>query len=305
MASPQDGLFEDGSTQHLFLEYDAEPAAGPDALRAALREALGDPPGQAADRRPARVVAFGAALWSRLRPDAVPPGLQMFAGVTSDEGHHAPATPHGLWIWFHGRHADENLVSAVHADRALRPVARLATEQMAFTHRDSRDLTGFKDGSANPQGPARLEVALVPPGRKGAGGSHVLTQRWVHDLAAFDALSDDEQSKVIGRDKATDVELKGKAMPANSHVARTDIEKDGVAQAVYRRSVPFGGVREHGLYFLAFSQDSRRFDALLESMYGVGGDGTRDRLLDFSRPTTGAYYFAPSRDDLAGVLAEG
>jgi len=33
-------------------------------------------------------------------------------------------------------------------------------------------------------------------------------------------------------------------------------------------------------------------------MYGVAGDGLRDRLIEFSRAVTGSYWFAPSQEDV-------
>ena len=42
---------------------------------------------------------------------------------------------------------------------------------------------------------------------------------------------------------------------------------------------------------------------MLARMFGTAGDGVRDRVTDFSRPVSGAYYFAPSLDvlnELAG-----
>ncbi len=93
----------------------------------------------------------------------------------------------------------------------------------------------------------------MPQRRPGAGGAFVLSQKWVHDLEAFRALPIPEQECVIGRTKADSIELEGAAMPATSHVSRTDVKVDGVAQKIYRRSTPFGGAAELGLYFLAFA----------------------------------------------------
>ena len=45
-----------------------------------------------------------------------------------------------------------------------------------------------------------------------------------------------------------------------------------------------------------------RFTVLLDSMFGRSGDGLHDHLLQFTRPVTGAYWFAPSVEDLAAVL---
>jgi putative iron-dependent peroxidase len=100
------------------------------------------------------------------------------------------------------------------------------------------------------------------------------------------------------------LELQGEAMPPDSHVSRTDLKLDGQPAKIYRRSAPFG--REGGdcgLYFLAFSCDPARYELMLSHMFGTAGDGLRDRLTDFSRPTSGSYFFAPSVADLARALA--
>ena len=91
-------------------------------------------------------------------------------------------------------------------------------------------------------------------------------------------------------------------MPKDSHVSRTDITRDGKAVKIFRRSAPAGGVRDAGLYFLAFSADLDRFDWLLQSMFGVAGDGRRDRLLGYSRPVSGSYFFAPPLGMLRACL---
>jgi putative iron-dependent peroxidase len=88
--------------------------------------------------------------------------------------------------------------------------------------------------------------------------------RWVHDLVAFDQLSVNDQQRVIGRTKADSIELS-----------------------------------EHGLYFVAFSAERSRYDRMLARMFGNAPDGLRDRLTDYSKPVSCAYYFAPSLNALA------
>ena len=137
-------------------------------------------------------------------------------------------------------------------------------------------------------------VALVPDGEPGAGGRHVLAMRWVHDLDAFEALPVAGQERVFGRTKAESIELEGDAKPPTAHIARVEIEDvAGNELPIYRRSVPYGTVAEHGLYFVAFSADRSRFDTMLGRMFGTDGDGQHDRITDFSRPVSGAYYYAP------------
>ena len=91
-------------------------------------------------------------------------------------------------MWIHGSGHDLTLDAARAVTAVLAPVARLALEQPGFVYRDSRDLTGFIDGTENPPVAEAHDVAIIPDGEIGAGGSFVIAMRWVHDLAAFGAL---------------------------------------------------------------------------------------------------------------------
>lgn len=303
METPQRGIFEEASTRHHYLEYGVYDDAPDAELRAALGRALSaadeaaDPTGQHL------VVAFGDRLWRRLAPGSAPAELRPFSALEGWGGRLAPATQGDLFLWIHGPALDENLARALAIDRELRPLAWLQREERGFRFRDSRDLIGFIDGTANPKGEERREAALLPAGQPGAGGSYVLTQRWVHDLDAWAALPVAEQERVVGRTKRDSIELEGDAMPASSHVSRTDVQQGGVKFEVYRRSAPYGRVSEHGLFFLSFACELRRHQVMLERMFGLVGDGEHDRLVEFTRPVTGAYYFAPSREDLAAALS--
>jgi putative iron-dependent peroxidase len=42
---------------------------------------------------------------------------------------------------------------------------------------------------------------------------------------------------------------------------------------------------------------------MLARMFGTSADGVHDHLTDFSRPVTGASYFAPSQNALQEVAA--
>jgi len=203
-------------------------------------------------------------------------------------------------VWTHGTGEDVELDVARAVAAGLAPVVTLAAEQPCFVYRDSRDLTGFIDGTENPPVEEAFEVALVPDGERGAGGAFVLAQKWVHDLDRFHAQTREEQENTIGRTKPDSVELDDK--PPTAHIARVVIEEDGEELELYRRSTPYGRVGELGLYFLAFSADPSRFTKMLHRMFGVGGDGLHDHLTDFTRPVSGAFYFAPSLDALDGIL---
>lgn len=263
-----------------------------DAVRAAL--------GSLAGLRVPLVVAFGDVLWRSLAPAAAPDTLRAFSAIEGPDGLRAPATQGDLMFWIQGDAIDDVFDAALEIGTALSALGELRVDLRGFVYHDSRDLTGFVDGSANPKGDAARAAALVADG-PGAGGSFVLSQRWVHDLRRFETLSTGVQERVIGRTKPDSVELEGDAMPPDSHVSRTDISRDGEALKIFRKSFPYGSVGEHGLYFLAFAREIRRFDLLLESMFGLGGDGVHDHLLQFTRPVTGSYWFAPSVEDLEAV----
>jgi putative iron-dependent peroxidase len=225
-----------------------------------------------------------------------PASLAPFAAVTGPDGHRAPATQHDAWMWISGSAPDVTFDHARAAAAAVADVAVLAAEQPGFTYHEGRDETGFVDGTANPPVRRAADVALVPPGEPGEAGSHVLAMRWVHDLDALHRLPIEEQERVIGRSKAESIEMSDDEKPPDAHIARVELGDD---DEIFRRSVPYGTVDEHGLYFVAFSADPSRFDRMLARMFG--NDGVRDRLTDFSTPVSGAYYFAPSNAALRAL----
>ena len=213
-----------------------------------------------------------------------------------------PSTQGDVFFWIHSDHQDFNFDQVLLIQSVMGKVAELQLDLVGFNYHNQRDLIGFVDGTANPKEDARQLAALIPEGQMGAGGSYVLSQKWVHDLAAFNQLEVTQQEKVVGRTKIEDIELTGDDMPANSHVSRTDVSVDGTAMKIYRRSDPFGSATEHGLYFLAFACELRRFSVQLERMLGMTDDGIHDKLIEYSKAVTSSYWFAPSAEDLRAAL---
>jgi putative iron-dependent peroxidase len=290
VTTPQPGIFAQGTRSQYHLEFDLIPGRDPKEVARAvgrLREPLVTSGGTNI------VVGFRADLWRTILPDDAPTDAHDFAGVQG-KGRAAPATPHDVWVWLHGTGPDVLLDNARAVVATLAPVATLAQEEPCFVYLDSRDLTGFIDGTENPQIEDAPEVAIVPEG-PGEGGAHVITMKWVHDLAKFHALSQDEQEAVIGRTKPDSQERDDK--PETAHISRVVIEEDGEELEIFRRSAPFGTVTELGLYFVAFSADPTRFEKMLNRMFGTDDD-LHDHLTDFTTPVSGAFYFAPSLEAL-------
>ncbi|RMA78820.1 Dyp-type peroxidase [Umboniibacter marinipuniceus] len=291
---PQQSIFSDGHNHRLFLEFSLNESPNLKTVKAALRALR-------AQSEVEVVVAFGRKF-SRLLEIALPNNFHDFASLESSSGAIAPATQNDLFVWLQGEDSAIFEVS-FQLVQALQNSLSIERELNGFDYRESKDLMSFEDGSANPKGSAIQTAALVPEGEAGEGGSIVLTQQWVHKLAKFFALTPHEQSAVIGRDKATNEELSSEDMPNNAHVARTDVDLDGVPTKVWRRSSPYGTPSKHGLYFLSFSCDQRRHQLQLDSMYGLTGDGVSDHILAFSDAVSGSYYFAPSETVLREMLS--
>lgn len=303
MARHQYGIFAEGTRAHHHLELQLRADATPEAVSAAL---VGVRLANAQHRTNGGtnlVMGFGPAAWA-LFPAALPNlAVTPFPGYRNEAaGLEAPATQQDLWVWVHGPEQDLVIDVVRAVARALEPVATVTLDQPAFVYHDSRDLTGFIDGTANPYLDEAPGKAVVADDQPGAGGCYAMAMRFVHDLAAFDALPVTDQELVFGRTKAESVELPGDQKPADSHIARAEVEDDdGDELVVYRRSVPWATALEQGLHFVAFGADTDRFDLQLRHMYGLVDDGLVDRLLAYTTPVTGSFWFCPSVEALDAI----
>ena len=180
MARPQPGIFAQGTRSHYHLEFDLR--AGVDrrrdpSPRSAVCASRRSPPA-APTSSSASVPTCGGGCGPTTRR----PSCADFEAVEGD-GRRAPATQHDLWVWTHGTGEDVELdIARARSSRCSRPSPTLAAEQPCFVYLDSRDLTGFIDGTENPPVEEAFDVALVADGEPGAGGAFVLAQKWVHDL---------------------------------------------------------------------------------------------------------------------------
>jgi putative iron-dependent peroxidase len=184
----------------------------------------------------------------------------------------------------------------------LTGVAQVVDEVHGFRSFDERDLLGFVDGTENPEGSAALtSVVIGDEDPDFAGGSYVVVQKYLHDLAAWDALPVEAQERVIGRTKLNDIELADDVKPANSHVAlNTIIDENGEQQQIVRLNMPFGrvGAGEFGTYFIGYASTPDVIEQMLSNMFAGKPPGNYDRILDFSTAVTGGLFFVPTADFL-------
>jgi putative iron-dependent peroxidase len=290
MSNPQVGIFALGTASHSYLEFDLLPGADAREL-AAKASSLREPRTTVGGVN--LVVGFRPELWRAWAPGDAPADLEGFnADIVGAGGFVMPATQHDVVIWLSGMEYDVIFNTAKAVVGALAPVASVADETVSWPYERDRDLTGFIDGTENPDLIDAAEIALFPDGRPGAGGTVLLLQKWPHDRLAWEALSDEQQEQVMGRTKRDSIELDDK--PVHSHVSSTDQDRFG---HIFRRNMPYGSVTDHGTMFVGFSSQQRRLSAMLESMAGVL-DGERDALTRYTHPLTGAYYVIPSANSL-------
>ncbi|WP_307795400.1 Dyp-type peroxidase [Actinacidiphila acididurans] len=243
------------------------------------------------------VVGIGSQAWDRLFDYPRPAQLHPFRELTGPR-HHAPATPGDLLFHLRATRLDLCFLLASHIMDRLRGAVTLEDEVQGFKFQDVRDLLGFVDGTENPEGAAAKAAALIgDEDPDHTGGSYVIVQKYLHDLDAWNTLPVEAQEKIIGRRKASNVELDEDA----SHVALNTITgPDGEERQILRDNMPFGspGRGEFGTYFIGYAGTPEVTEQMLDTMFCGNGSAPYDRILDFSTAVTGTLFYVPSADFL-------
>ena len=279
-----------------YLSFDL---SGPHSLAARkalaqLAEQLDAGAGEGADARNCWAIGIGADVWPLLVGDAGPAELAPFPAF-DDAIHANPVTPHAVFVHLRSDRHDACFIAGELAQQALAGYFALVDARSGFRYRDSRDLTGFVDGTENPAQDERPAAALLDDGSPYAGGSFLHVQRYVHDLAKWRRTPVATQERTIGRTKQDNVEMDDDIKPPTSHIARTVIEEDGEELEILRQSLPYGEVgAEQGLMFLSYCKTPTIFTRMLERMV-TRRDGHSDHMLHFTTAVTGAAYFVPPR----------
>jgi putative iron-dependent peroxidase len=244
------------------------------------------------------VVGIGSTLWDRLSPERRPADLRPFAPVRGPV-HTAPTTPGDLLFHVRAERADMTFELERQLLDVIGDAAMVIDETVGFRYFDARDLLGFVDGTANPTGAELPGAALIGADADPdfAGGSYVVVQKYLHDLAGWDALSTEEQEAIIGRTKLDNIEIDDDDAPRKSHKSLATIEDDdGGELPILRDNMPFGrpGAGEFGTYFIGYAGRLRVIEQMLERMFLGVPAGAYDRLLDFSIAVTGTTFFVPT-----------
>ena len=223
------------------------------------------------------------------------PGLHALVALDAG-GIPVPSTPTSLCVWLRASDRGDLVHLTRQVQAALSPAFQLDTLIDAFRHGrgpngHGRDLTGYEDGTENPDGDEAVSaVALQGAGPGLDGSTFMAVQQWVHNLDAFEAMTGTEQDYTYGRRRRDNEELAN--APASAHVKRVEQESFEPAAFVVRRSMPWSEGQSAGLVFVSFGKSFDAFEVQMRRMAGLD-DGVTDALFTFSRPVTGAFFWCP------------
>jgi putative iron-dependent peroxidase len=242
------------------------------------------------------VLGIGSAAWDILFGEPRPAELHPFREIRSGP-RCAISTQGDLLLHIRARRMDLCFELAMQVMEQLGEVAQPMDEVQGFKYFDDRDLLGFVDGTENPTGKDAENAVFIgseePPF---AGGSYCIVQKYLHDLERWNQLPVEEQERIMGRRKLSDIELDDATKPSYAHNALTNIVENGKEIKIVRANMPFGSVAQgqFGTYFIGYSRSPRTIERMLENMFIGSPPGNYDRLLDVSRAVTGGLFFVPS-----------
>lgn len=283
MTNIQTGILDDLPTHASYLNFSLKAGHRADAILLALCEIIDGEK---------TVVGLGLSLIHALGSEIK--GVKEFP-VYSGPGFDVPSTPGSLWLWLRGNDAGEIYLRSRKLQHILAPAFQLDSAINAFRYDVGRDLSGYEDGTENPQGDDALKAAFVSNQGSGLdGSSFVAVQKWVHNFDLFNAMDALQRDNTIGRRISDNAEIDD--APESAHVKRTAQEDFSPEAFILRRSMPWNDAHQAGLIFVAFGASFYAYEALLNRMTG-NEDGIPDALFRFTHPVDGSYYWCPPMKD--------
>lgn len=251
------------------------------------------------------VCGFGSDAWDTLfggpRPASLHPFREFGAGQRT-----AVSTPGDILLHISADAMDLCFELATQLLGRLGDAVTVVDEVHGFRNFDQRAMIGFVDGTENPAGREAVNFTVIgDEDAEFAGGSYVIVQKYLHDMAGWNALAVETQERIIGRTKLADIELAPAVKPSSSHSSLTTLTENGQEVKILRDNMPFGrpGSGEFGTFFIGYARSPAPIEQMLENMFVGRPPGNYDRLLDYSRAVTGSLFFVPSAD-LLDALAD-
>lgn len=249
------------------------------------------------------LMGFGAQAWGKLFPEQpYPKELKPFEEIKGDK-HTAPSTPGDLYFHIRARRMDLCVELASEISTLLEGAVESIDETHCFRYFDGRTIIGFVDGTENPENEDANYFSMIgDEDETFKGGSYAFIQKYLHNMKGWNNISTEEQEKVIGRKKFSDIELSDEEKPANAHNAVTNIsDENGEELKIMRANMPFANASkgEYGTYFIGYASTFTTTQRMLRNMFIGEPVGNYDRLLDFSTAVTGTLFFIPSPELLS------
>jgi len=275
----QPGILDDVPAQARYLTFSINPEGD---LRQALKKLAALTDGTRV------VVGIGTQIVDAL--GVTVPGLTKFPRIKEAQVD-IPTTNVALWCWLRGDDRGELVLLSRDVTEQLKSALSCDSIIDSFQYDIGRDLTGYEDGTENPQDSEALDAGILScEDAFMNGSSFVAVQQWVHNLDDFFSLPQNEQDDIIGRRKIDNEEFE--EAPDTAHVKRTAQENFEPEAFILRRSMPWADSSHEGLNFVAFGKSFDAFDMQLKRMSGAE-DGVVDALFSFTTPVTGSYFWCP------------
>jgi len=244
---------------------------------------------------PHAVIAIGSEFWQEVDTQSQPKELSPFPNINTIPP--TPVTPVDLLLHIRSNRRDLTYLLAKSLMELLSNFVEIVEEVSCFKYLDSRDLTGFVDGTENPEGNHRAKVALVNKEDDAAfaNGSYLHLQRFVHNLNNWQTLPVKEQEDIMGRTKEENIEYKSQNKPLTAHTKRASAKGiNGEGLEILRHSMPYASLSEAGLLFASYCNSPVNFSKMLENMMLGDGSGHTDKLMNYTKAVTGQAFFAPN-----------
>jgi len=252
------------------------------------------------------ILGFGTSIWREWGPppfatsmmdphnfQAPAPSTLYFPATYGDLFVHCKSDSIGLCFYFLTQF---NIALGVNSFNS--PIATMTEDQGWFNtdaQGNARDLIGFIDGTDNPETQADImKWTLISNDPYNLNCSYVLSQKWAHKLNAWNNVDVPIQEQIIGRTKNNSAELPNPA--TYSHVYKVNQTNYGY---IYRQSRPYGiQSGPAGLLFVAYTNDSTRFNSMLSSIVNLDNSGVVSQLELYTTPLTTSWFFVPTLEKL-------
>ena len=219
---------------------------------------------------------------------------------SSTQQSHAPKTSCDLVLWLRDKdqgvlmHKARQMIELIKHAFVCHDITRACTylsyqkEEKLIDH----DLSGFEDGTENPQADDQFNTAIIQAENKHLNGSSFwVIQKWQHDFHWLDKSSQQAKEELIGRSLDDNREFDHNK--PSSHVKRTAQESFDPDAFMWRRSMPWiNDQLEGGLMFSCFATSFYPFETQFSRMTG-DEDGIVDGLFEFSTILSTQFLWCP------------